>query len=56
MRLETGSHPVMLAEPSCNTKEAREKAVELLFEKYDSPGEAAALLVGSRATTLGDGL
>lgn len=37
MRLETGSHPVMLAEPSCNTKEAREKAVELLFEKYGSP-------------------
>ncbi len=39
MRLETSSHPVMLAEPSCNTKEAREKAVELLFEKYGSPGE-----------------
>ncbi|KAL4451640.1 hypothetical protein ABPG75_007302 [Micractinium tetrahymenae] len=37
MRLETGSHPVMLAEPSTNTKEAREKAVELLFEQYDSP-------------------
>lgn len=39
MRLAAGSHPVMLAEPSFNSKEAREKAVELLFEKYDAPGE-----------------
>ncbi|KAI7838059.1 hypothetical protein COHA_008142 [Chlorella ohadii] len=37
MRLATDSHPIMLAEPSFNSKEAREKAVELLFEKYSSP-------------------
>lgn len=37
MRLDTSSHPVMLAEPSFNSKEAREKAVELLFEKYNAP-------------------
>lgn len=38
MRLDTASHPVMLAEPSFNSREAREKAVELLFENYDCPG------------------
>ncbi|PSC76499.1 Actin-related 4 isoform C [Micractinium conductrix] len=37
MRLDTASHPVMLAEPSFNSREAREKAVELLFENYDCP-------------------
>lgn len=40
MRLTKGSHAVMLAEPSFNSKEAREKAVELLFEKYDVPGRS----------------
>jgi actin-related protein len=39
MRLSTEGHPIMLAEPSFNSKEAREKAVELLFEKYDTPGQ-----------------
>jgi actin-like protein 6A len=39
MRLSTEGHPIMLAEPSFNSKEAREKAVELLFEKYDAPGQ-----------------
>lgn len=29
----------MLSEPSHNTKEARERLVELLFEKFDAPGE-----------------
>ena len=38
MRLATDAHPVLLAEPSFNSKAAREKAVELLFEKYQSPG------------------
>lgn len=39
MRLETAEHPMMLAEPSLNTKAAREKMVELMFEKYNAPGE-----------------
>ena len=39
MRLATEEHPVMLAEPSDNTREAREKAVQLMFEKYNVPGE-----------------
>ncbi|EIE27441.1 putative Acttin-related protein 4 [Coccomyxa subellipsoidea C-169] len=30
-------HPVMLAEPSFNTKDIREKTVELLFEKFSPP-------------------
>lgn len=30
-------HPIMLAEPSHNTREAREKMVELMFEKYNVP-------------------
>ena len=45
MRLATEEHPVMLAEPSHNTKEAREKAVQLMFEKYNVPGEPACLLL-----------
>jgi hypothetical protein len=43
MRLDTASHPIMLAEPSFNSKEAREKAVELLFEKYQAPGKQLGL-------------
>lgn len=39
MRLATEEHPFLLAEPSHNTKEAREKMVELMFEKYNAPGE-----------------
>lgn len=42
MRVATEDHPVMLAEPSDNTREAREKAVQLMFEKYKVPGEAGA--------------
>ncbi|GAB4819418.1 hypothetical protein N2152v2_006464 [Parachlorella kessleri] len=38
MRLRTQEHPVMLAEPSYNSREAREKMVQLMFEKYDVPG------------------
>lgn len=30
-------HPLMLAEPSFNTKDLREKTVELLFEKFSPP-------------------
>ena len=40
MRLATEDHPVMLAEPSHNTPQAREKMVELMFEKYNAPGES----------------
>ncbi len=39
MRLTTEEHPFLLAEPTHNTKEAREKMVELMFEKYNAPGE-----------------
>jgi actin-like protein 6A len=39
MRLDTAVHPMLLAEPSHNTREAREKMVELMFEKYNAPGE-----------------
>jgi actin-related protein len=38
MRLATEDHPVMLAEPTHNTKENREKMVEIMFEKYNVPG------------------
>lgn len=38
MRLNLDDHPIMLAEPSHNTKEAREKTVEIMFEKYKVPG------------------
>lgn len=38
MRLATEDHPVMLAEPSHNSRAAREKMVELMFEKYNVPG------------------
>lgn len=37
MRLTTEEHPMMLAEPSQNEKSAREKMVELMFEKYNVP-------------------
>lgn len=40
MRLNPTEHPIMLAEPSHNTKEVREKTVELMFEKYGTPGKA----------------
>lgn len=38
MRLNTEDHPMMLTEPSFNTNDAREKMVELMFEKYKVPG------------------
>ena len=37
MRLTTEEHPMLLAEPSHNTAAAREKMVELMFEKYNVP-------------------
>jgi len=37
MRLTTEEHPMLLAEPSHNTSAAREKMVELMFEKYNAP-------------------
>jgi actin-like protein 6A len=30
-------HPVLLAEPTYNTRQLRERATELLFEKYQVP-------------------
>ncbi len=39
----------MLAEPSYNSREAREKMVQLMFEKYDVPGAWA----GVRASSTG---
>lgn len=42
MREETAQHPLMLGEPSHNSREAREQLVELLFEKFDAPGESGA--------------
>ena len=41
MRLQTEQHPVMLAEVNFNTEAAREKAVRILFEKYNVPGAPA---------------
>jgi actin-like protein 6A len=38
MRLNAEDHPMMLTEPSFNTNNAREKMVELMFEKYKVPG------------------
>jgi hypothetical protein len=37
LRIKPEEYAVMLAEPSHNTRAAREKAVELLFEKFKSP-------------------
>jgi len=37
MRINPEGHPIMMAEPTHNSKAAREKAVELLFEKYKAP-------------------
>lgn len=41
MRLSMEEHPVMLAEPTHNNREARERMVQLMFEKYKVPGGAA---------------
>jgi hypothetical protein len=49
MRLATESHPVMLAEPSFNSRAAREKMVELLFEKYKAPGRPGSVAAGQQA-------
>lgn len=47
LRADVREHPVLLAEPSQNSKEARERVVELLFERFDAPaaflGKNAAL-------------
>jgi len=37
MKLNAEDHPMMLTEPSFNTNNAREKMVELMFEKYKVP-------------------
>ena len=42
MRLQTEDHPVMLAEPTHNSREARERLVQTMFEKYNAPGGCAA--------------
>ena len=35
--IQSNEHPVLMAEPTHNTKEAREKMVELMFEKHGPP-------------------
>tara|TARA_R110002050_G_scaffold139938_11_gene264524 strand:+ start:2231 stop:2911 length:681 start_codon:yes stop_codon:yes gene_type:complete len=37
MGMQPREHPILLTEPSFNTKEIREKITELFFEKYDVP-------------------
>lgn len=66
LRANTSEHPVLLAEPSFNTREAREKSAEIFFEKYNVPalficknavlsayscGRPTALVVDSGAAT-----
>jgi actin-like protein 6A len=41
-------HPMLLAEPSFNTQQNREKMVELMFEKYGAP---AVFLVKNAVST-----
>lgn len=43
MRLNPEEHPIMLTEPSHNTAAAREKMVEIMFEKYNVPGKVNLL-------------
>ena len=35
--METKEHPIMLAEPNIHPRSVRETAVELLFEKFQTP-------------------
>lgn len=37
MRANASEHPIMLSEPTHTNKKAREKAVELIFEKFGVP-------------------
>jgi len=37
LRVDTKEHPVMMAEANFQPRKAREKAVELLFEKFQPP-------------------
>lgn len=37
LMIDPKEHPMLLAEPSFNTQQHREKMVELMFEKYDVP-------------------
>ncbi|KAI8812345.1 actin family [Cladochytrium replicatum] len=37
LRLQSSEHPVLLAEPSWNTKEIREKLAEIMFEQHTVP-------------------
>jgi actin-related protein len=38
LNVESSEHPLMLAEPSWNPKEEREKMVQLCFERFNTPG------------------
>eukprot|EP01102_Stenamoeba_stenopodia_P012870 TRINITY_DN40_c0_g1_i2.p1 TRINITY_DN40_c0_g1~~TRINITY_DN40_c0_g1_i2.p1 ORF type:complete len:387 (+),score=86.78 TRINITY_DN40_c0_g1_i2:407-1567(+) len=38
LRINSKEHPILMAESNFNTREAREKMTELLFEKYGTPG------------------
>jgi actin-like protein 6A len=37
LRITSMEHPLMVAEPTCNSKAAREKMVELIFERHAPP-------------------
>ena len=36
---ESEYHPLLMSEPAWNTKEKREKLMELVFEKFNAPGK-----------------
>jgi len=37
LRIEPSKHPLLIAEPSFNTRPLREKLTEIIFEKYQTP-------------------
>ncbi|PRP78490.1 actin-like protein 6A [Planoprotostelium fungivorum] len=37
LRIDPSEHPILVSEPSYNTKANREKTTELMFEKYSTP-------------------
>ncbi|KAJ3415775.1 Actin-like 6A [Chytridiales sp. JEL 0842] len=47
LRLESSEHPLLFTEPAWNTRDAREKLIEMAFEKFNVPafylGKAPAL-------------
>eukprot|EP01087_Luapelamoeba_hula_P018236 TRINITY_DN5857_c0_g1_i1.p1 TRINITY_DN5857_c0_g1~~TRINITY_DN5857_c0_g1_i1.p1 ORF type:complete len:447 (-),score=67.43 TRINITY_DN5857_c0_g1_i1:9-1349(-) len=66
LNLDAKHHPILLAEPTFNTRDAREKATEMIFEKFQVPalfiaknavlttfasGRSSALVVDSGGST-----